>query len=277
MRARKRGVWDMETDVLSRCAPHRVELIQRAAESLARARRTRLPIAPLSHSIPDLSEPEAYAIARLTMDMQGDAVAGYKLGYTSEAMRQQMGVSEPNFGFLLFKGEIGSGGTVPAGALIHPMVEPEIAFRMDRDLAGPNVGREDALGAVSSVMGALEIVDTRYTEYKFQAADNISDNSSATGFVLGEELAIHDAPSLADVIVRLERNGEEVESGAGSNALGDPALALAWLANKLFDMGSCMEAGQIILTGGLTRAHAAITGTNFVAKFDGLGDVEVQF
>jgi 2-keto-4-pentenoate hydratase len=251
--------------------------LQAAAEALVNAEKVRQPIAPLSLSMPDLNESEAYEIARRRTAAIGKTSIGYKLGYTSAAMRAQMGVTEPNYGVLLAGSEVPQNETVSLGELIHPLLEPEITFLMGRDLAGPEIGREEAWRAVAAVMGSLEIVDTRYESYKFSAVDNISDNSSAARFVLGDRIERNDTGDLGNVPVRFEKDGTQIEVGKGSDAMGDPVLALAWLANKLVECGSGIRAGELIMTGGLTKAHPAEAGSQFTARFEGIGAVTAQF
>jgi 2-keto-4-pentenoate hydratase len=264
-------------DMLEQDAVGRALLLEAAAEALLEAERGRRPIAPLTRSIPDLSQSESYAIARLRIARAGAAPIGYKLGYTSAAMRTQMGIAEPNYGVLLEGSIVAQDETVPMERLIHPRIEPELTFLMGSDLAGPGIGREQAWEALEAVMASLEIVDTRYERYEFTALDNIADNSSAARLVLGDRIARDGAGDLRGVAVRLEEDGRQIDEGAGRDAMGDPVLALAWLANKLAETGSRIKAGELVMTGGLTRAHPAKAGSRFSASFDGVGTVAAQF
>jgi 2-keto-4-pentenoate hydratase len=267
----------MTDELVGAINPERDALLKQAAHALIAAERERNPIPPLTLGITDLSVAEAYRIASLRTAATGRTVIGYKLGYTSAAMRAQMGVNEPNYG-VLFEGSGGFGDeVVAADTLIHPLVEPEISFLMARDLAGPDVGPEQAWDAVEAVMASLEVVDTRYVSYKFKAADNISDNSSAARFVLGARVARDDAADLRQVAVTLERDGIVLDTGMGRDAMGDPVLALAWLANALARSGASIRAGEIVMSGGLTKAHAAEPGSRFSASFGSLGTVVAQF
>lgn len=216
-------------------------------------------------------------IARLRTAAMDCATIGYKLGYTSAAMRAQMGIAEPNFGVLLAGSRWPQEQTLPLGELIHPLLEPEITFLMGSDLTGPDVGRNDAWQAIEAIICSLEIVDTRYESYSFTAVDNISDNSSAARFVIGEWVGREAARDLQDVSVGLEQDGRPIDAGKGSDAMGDPVMALAWLANKLSETGSQILAGQLVMTGGLTKAHPAKAGFRFAASFSGIGTVAAQF
>lgn len=265
------------SDALDSAAPDRSRLIHAAAHDLGEAKRLRRPIPRLSLSIRHLSEMEAYRIASLTALASGSRPVGYKLGYTSSAMRAQMRISEPNYGVLFGENGVASGDHLPFECLIHPLVEPEFALRMRVDLTGPGISEDEAWQAVDGIMPALEIVDTRYESYDFDAVDNIADNSSAARFVLGPVTRRGDAPDLRAVRARLQRNGAELATGFGRYVLGSPAAALAWLANKLGSIGGRLKTGEIVLTGGITRAYPARAGDRFSALFDELGSVAVHF
>jgi 2-keto-4-pentenoate hydratase len=192
-------------------------------------------------------------------------------------MRAQMGIAEPNYGVLLEGSLVAAHEVVPSDRLIHPRVEPEVTFLMARDLAGADLGHAEAWEAVEAVFPSIEIVDTRYEDYAFTALDNIADNSSAARFVLGDRVEREAAGDLRAMTVRLEQDGAEIDRARGGDAMGDPVLALAWLANKLAESGRAISAGALVMTGGLTRAHAAPAGARFCASFDGLGTVAAQF
>lgn len=251
--------------------------IAKAAAALRRARMERVPIELLSARWPDLDEAGAYAIARATRALAGETPVGYKLGYTSAAMRAQMGVEQPNYGVLTQGDGIAHDGEVAIGELIHPLVEPEIALVLGRDVGTPVADADAMRSCVASVHPALEIVDTRYEAYRFLACDNIADNSSAARYVIGPGVAPDALPDLASVDVSLAADGEVLDRGVGAAALGDPLLALAWLANRLIAEGTPLRERALVLTGGLTRAHAAKAGMHFVGTFSGLGVARVRF
>lgn len=258
-------------------ADRRGPMLLQAAHALVEAERLRCPIQPLSQSMQGLSATEAYEIARLANSMRASTPIGYKLGFTSAAMRAQMGVDQPNFGVLLEGSAVPPGEAIAFSSLIHPLVEPEFTFRMGRDLAGADVSAADAWQAVDGVAPSLEIVDSRYERYQFAAVDNIADNSSAARFVLGPFLRREQAGDLRETRVQLLRDGQPVDSGTGAAAMGDPAVALAWLARELAARGARIRAGDLVMTGGLTRAHEARAGCRFTAAFDGFGTVVAQF
>jgi 2-keto-4-pentenoate hydratase len=253
-------------------------LVDGLAERLLESKRTRTPISPLSDAHPGLAEEEAYRIQDALLAAEGDAPVGYKLGFTSRSMREQMGVDAPNYGRLTASMHVDPDvGPVRLSGLIHPRVEPEIALLVERDLAGPGLTPAAAYAAVRWAFGALEVVDSRYVDYRFLAVDNIADNSSAARFVLGSPVALGDARDLRLTGALLWRDGKVIARGVGADALGDPIRALVWLANRLGEVGRGVEAGSIVLTGGLTRAHSVDKEGTFVAEFGGLGTVKVHF
>lgn len=254
------------------------QLLKGLSNRLLQAEQKCQPIDLLTNEFPDLTEDDAYKIARLTFEARGEPAIGFKLGYTSAAMRIQMGIRQPNFGYLTASQAIDfEHALLDHDSLIHPRVEPEIAIVVGRDLEGPEWTREGVIGAVSAVCPALEIVDTRYTEYKFKANDNVSDNSSSARFVLGPLRSLEKVGDLRLIGALLWSNGRVCDSGIGANVLGDPLNAVAWLVNKLAERGEKLPAGSVILSGGLTRAHVAAGNTTFVAEMAELGTVRLHF
>jgi 2-keto-4-pentenoate hydratase len=249
------------------------DVIEAHALRLFNARKTGVTIGLVTQASPSISADEARRIAALTLAKWGQPQCGYKLGYTSEAMRRQMGISQPNFGRLTVDMNFTNGVCTP---LIHPRAEPEIALRTARDLGAPPQSDSDMLKLVDAVFPALEIVDTRYHDYVFRYEDNVADNSSAAGFVLG---AAH-APEVLlgrgfDVLFK---SGDTIkETGHSSAALGGPLHALRWLLAEAAAIGEVIPAGSIILTGGLTAALPVKRGRTVVAQFGSLGVVSVAW
>jgi 2-keto-4-pentenoate hydratase len=253
-------------------------LIEACAQALWTAERTATPMACLTDTHPALDEATAYAIQARKLALRGSRPVGFKLGYTSTAMRQQMNIDHPNFGVLTEDHRVDEAeGHVAAAPLIHPRVEPEIALLTGRDISGTGHNRHSIFRAVDAVLPALEIVDTRYHDYQFKLTDNISDNSSSARFVTGSPVALSTVPDLRLLGVLLWSQGRTLDHGIGANALGDPLLALAWLAGFLAERGEIIPAGSLILTGGLTRAHPATAGQTLIAEFASLGMVRVHF
>ena len=206
---------------------------------------------------------QAYVVqARITAARldRGEHIIGWKLGYTSAVMREQMGIAEPNFGPLTDAMLLEDGASVPSAAH-QPRVEPEIALVLGDDVT--RVLDSDGIrGHVASAHLALEVVDSVWQDYRFGWADNTADGSSAAYVVLGPQLHVAD---LAGVVVELEHNGAPVGSGRGSHAMGDPFEALAWLGARLIETGRHLRAGDVVITGGLTRAVPLAAGDRVVA------------
>jgi 2-keto-4-pentenoate hydratase len=245
------------------------------ATRLLAARAKRLTIAAISEG-QALSLHDAYAVqARVTAARlaRGERIVGWKLGYTSLAMRQQMGIAAPNFGPLTDAMRLGSGDSV-SPTLIQPKVEPEIAVVLGRALEGA-VSVADVAAAVSQVLSCLEVVDSVFTDYRFTLEDNTADGSSAAQVVLGSPLPVA-TDGLATVEVAFFHNGSPVGSATGAAASGDPLAGVAWLAAQLSATGRRLEAGDVVITGGLCRAVTLAPGDMVSARFGGEGGVEVS-
>lgn len=245
---------------------------------LHRAERTRTETGRLTDAHPDLGSEDAYriqtALLRRRVD-EGEQIVGVKLGFTSRAMQEAMGVNEPNYGWLT-DAMIVDDGRVRAGELIHPKTEPEIAFVLGRDLAGPTVTAHEVLAATGLVVPALEVVDSRYTDFAFRAHDNIADNSSAAKVVLGGRAVRPDGIDLPLVGVVMWVDGELFTTAAGAAALGHPASAAAWCVRRLAAEDRGLSRGDIVLSGGLTGPADLSPGTTITAGIDRLGEVTLR-
>jgi 2-keto-4-pentenoate hydratase len=249
--------------------------VARAAQLLDQARREAAPVTTLSQRWPLMDESDAYAIASAGVALAAQPVVGFKLGYTSEAMRRQMNVHQPNYGRLYTGTRILDGGRLDTDRLIHPLLEPEIAVQLGRDVTPGERSFETIAAAVDAVLPALEIVDTRYETYTFAAVDNIADNSSAARFVLGSPKTLASLGDLRSLPATLFADEREIASGLGSDALGDPLRALMWLVDRCAHNGITLPAGTIVLTGGLTRAQPIRAASQFRATFGPLGHVSL--
>jgi 2-keto-4-pentenoate hydratase len=258
----------------------RQEVVARHADALWQAASTGTPIPPLTATDPELTVEEAYAVQRANVERalaEGARIAGHKVGLTSKAMQEMLGVDEPDFGVLLEDMVLADGAMVPAGRLLQTRVESEIGFRLGGDLSGPGVTTDAALGAIDAAAPALEIIDSRVADWKITLPDTIADNGSSGLAVFGGTWTPVDAVDLPAVEVVLTRNGEPVEQGVGAAALGHPAACVAWLANKLAEFGEHLPAGMLILPGAVHRAVTVAPGDVFHADFTGLGSVTVHF
>jgi 2-keto-4-pentenoate hydratase len=251
-----------------------------AAAALADARQRRVPIPPLTDAHPHMTIDDAYAIQLANVGDRlsaGAVVRGHKVGLTAKAMQEMLGVDEPDYGHLLDDMFAFEESTLAMADYVAPRVEPEVAFVLDRPLHGPGLTITDVLSATAYVLPALEIVDSRIADWKIKLPDTVADNASSAAVVLGGN-----PTRLTDIDVRmlgveLSRNGEVLETGRSSAVLGNPAVAVAWLANRLSDFGVGLEAGHVVMPGACTRMIPVTAGDVVRAEFDGLGHVAVAF
>ena len=204
-------------------------------------------------------------------------VVGRKVGLTSRRTQQLFGVHEPTWGVLLADMLVDDGAELPMDRLIAPRVEAEIAFVMGADLTGPGVDVDDALAAIAGARPAIEVVDSRITDWRVRLADTVADNASSARVVLGGELTPLDGLDLRLLGVLFSRNGTPIDSGAGAAALGHPARCVAWLANTLAGFGTGLRRGDLVLPGALHRMFPVRPGDVYQAWFAHLGKVTVRF
>ncbi len=250
------------------------------AGELYAALRERRVVAPLIERHPDLTIDDAYAIslgflARRRAD--GERVVGKKIGVTSKAVQDMLGVHQPDFGFLTDWMQTGDVIDVDAKALIAPRAEAEIAFVLKDSLAGPGVTAADVIAATDYIAPCFEIVDSRIRDWKIGIVDTVADNASCGVFVLGEARADprdHDLPALH---VTVTKNGAALSEGYGHAVQGDPAQAVAWLANTLGTYGVTLDAGDVILSGSLVPLEPAAKGDVFAMTLHGIGTCTARF
>jgi len=251
------------------------------AKALAEAERTAIPIDPLHARWPELDVRDAYEIQRANIAARvadGAMIRGHKVGLSSRAMQEMMGVDECDYGHLMDDMFIFEGDTLETSGLCLPRVEVEVAFVLGRALPGRSCHVADVLRATEFVLPALEIIDSRIRDWKIGLVDTIADNASSCGVVLGgNPVRLTDLDDLRRVEARLEIDGTEVARGCADAVLGNPASAVAWLARKLDEFGVGLEEGHVILPGSCTRAFDAKPGSVARAEFDVLGAVEVGF
>jgi 2-oxo-3-hexenedioate decarboxylase len=228
---------------------------------------------------PDLDVETGYRIQDETLRRRlarGETLVGVKLGLTSKAKQERMGVDTPFVAWLTDAMVLQPGEPVPQSALIHPRIEPEIVFVMRERLMGPGVTAAQALAAVDQVYAGAEVIDSRYRDFKFAAGDVVADNASSGAYVVAPGGV---APGSLDLVaeeVLLEVDGEVVDRATGAAVLGHPAEALALAVNDLSKRGLAVEAGWTVLTGGMTDAVFATPGSTVVCRFATLGSVELR-
>lgn len=232
------------------------------------------PIAPLSgDGLTDLAV--AYEVQRGVVGLRlgrGERLVGGKLGLTSRAKQIAMGVDRPLYGLVTSGMARNSGSRLLLEELIHPRVEPEIAFVLGEPLEGPGVTVADVLAATRYVCPALDVIDSRYEGFRFTHLDAIADNASSAVFALGDDL-VEPKGDLALTGCVLEVDGRVVESAAGAAVMGHPAAAVAYMANQLVATDRRLEAGWVVLSGGLTAPVPLLPGSTVTATLSGLGSV----
>ncbi len=252
---------------------------QKAIETLIEAERTRVPAVQLSTTYPHIAIEDAYAISTAVTEYKvanGAKLIGHKVGLTSKAMQASSKIDEPDYGHLLDNMLIADGATVNHDAYCIPRVEPELTFILKQPLKGPGLGVVDVMRATDYVVPSIEIIDARVQNPR-KIFDTVADNGAAAGIVLGGRPVRPDDVDLRWVGAAFYRNAGIEETGIAAGVLGHPALAVAWLANKLasFDIG--LEAGHMVLSGSFTRPVWADKGDTLHADFGPLGGVAVQF
>ena len=256
------------------------DLIQHYGDELYHALTTRTPIAPLSSRGPAFSLEDAYRVQQRFIERRlqaGESVIGKKIGLTSRAVMNMLGVDQPDFGQLLSGMLYNDGESVPVSSLIAPRAEGEIAFVLKRDLIGPGLTAADVLAATEGVMACFEVVDSRIADWNIQIQDTVADNDSCGVFVLGNQLVSPRGLDLSLVGMALEKNGELVATGAGAASLGHPVNAMVWLANKLGSLGIPLKAGEVILSGSLAALVPVKAGDSLHMSLGGLGSCTVRF
>ena len=256
------------------------ERTARLAGELYAALRERRVVAPLIERHPDLTIDDAYAIslgflARRRAD--GERVVGKKIGVTSKAVQDMLGVHQPDFGFLTNWMQTGEVIDIDAKALIAPRAEAEIAFMLKDSLAGPGVTAADVIAATDYIAPCFEIVDSRIRDWKIGIVDTVADNASCGVFVLGEARANPRDHNLPALHVTVTKNGAALSEGYGHAVQGDPAQAVAWLANTLGTYGVTLDAGDVILSGSLVPLEPAAKGDVFAMTLHGVGTCTARF
>jgi len=254
---------------------------EQAASLLRDAERSRKPVDPLSERFPHFDVELAYEVQRLGIEAklrEGDRVRGRKVGLTSVALQQMVGVDEPDYGVVLESTVLENDEPIPVAEMIQPRVEAEIGFVLERALRGPGVRPVDVLAATRWVLPTLEIIDSRIADWKIQLVDTVADNASFGRVVLGSAATRPEGFDLRLLGMAVYRNGTLFNTGAGAAALGHPANAIAWLVNKLSTFGESIEAGELVMPGALAAPVLDIRpGDVVTAEFDRLGSVTARF
>lgn len=259
--------------------PLSAQVIAELADIVDGAQRNAAEIVKLTDSHPDMDIADGYAVqAELCRRWQaaGRRLTGYKGGLTSRAKMVQMGLDTPVFGVLMGDTCVGDGDAVDMTQLIHPKVEAEIAFVMSRELSG-DVSIDAVLAATEFVMPAIEVIDSRFKDFKFDIQSVIADNTSAARYVVGGSPRRPAGLDLRLLGVVMDRNGELVGTAAGAAVMGHPAASVVALVAWLAERGQALPEGSLVMTGGVTEAVAVHAGDHVTARVQHLGTVGVRF
>lgn len=259
----------LDQDTIAKLAAHLEDCELKAKDTLK-----------ITNDHPEMDWEDAYAIQdeiRRRKIARGNKIVGLKAGLTSHAKMKQMGVETPVFGFMADYYAVPEGGECKVSDLIHPKIEPEIAFVTKRALKGPGCHIGAVLAATDFVLPGIEVIDSRYRDFNFDLKSVIADNTSAARFVVGGQAVPASEVDLRTVGIVLEKNGKQVAFGAGAAVLGHPAAAIAMLANHLGARGEEIPAGTLILSGGITEAVAVQPGDAVTLRVQGMGSVGMRF
>ncbi len=237
-------------------------------------------VSPLTSRGFDITIEDAYHIQQRMLARRiekGEKVVGKKIGVTSKAVMNMLGVGQPDFGYLLDGMVYNEGESIPMSSLIQPKAEGEIAFLLNKDLMGPGLTAADILAATEGVMACFEIVDSRIQDWKIKIQDTVADNASCGVFVLGDKLVDPKKVDLALCGMVLEKNGEIVVTGAGAATMASPVNAMVWLANTLGRLGIGLNAGDIVLSGALGAMVPVKAGDSLRCTIGGIGGCSVRF
>lgn len=254
--------------------------LRRLADDLHRAEVDRAPIDPPSSIAPELTVDDAYAVQRVNIDRRlaaGERIVGRKIGLTSRAMQEQLGVDSPDFGIVTDAMVVADGAVLDLSQLIAPRVEAELAFRIGRDLP-PSPTRDELVAALDGVAVALEVIDSRVADWRIGLVDTIADNASSARIVTGPFAPVTPEliASLPDVVVTLTEDHDVVVEGPGSAVLGDPIVSLLWLADAIGAYGESFAAGDIVLAGAVARAVDLVPDADWAASATGFGPVSFR-
>jgi len=258
-------------------SPTKQALHRQLAMELWTSARDRRAVRPVSTRHPDLTLADAYAVQReiRALDLaDGAALAGHKIGCTSEAIQKMFGIDRPDFGYLADRMLMPDGARLAPGQFIAPKVEGELAFRMGVDISGSSVTALDILDATSAVLPALEVLDSRIENWEIGLVDTVADNASCALAVLGAGVPPGDIDLAAEHMV-LEA-GNTVQTARGSAVMGHPAESVACLVRILDSFGEGVRAGDVILAGAWAAAVDLLPGSTVKASFGALGAVSLS-
>ena len=256
------------------------ENIQKAADALYTAHADKTPCDPIRDLLQDGDVDGAYAVQEINTKRwldEGRKLVGRKIGLTSVAVQQQLGVDQPDYGMLFADMAIAEGEEVPLGALIQPKAEAEVAFVIGKDLPHKDLTLSDLMSAIEYVLPSIEIVDSRVADWNIRILDTVADNASSGLYVLGAEPVKLERLDLRTCGMVMSLKGEPVSTGVGAACLGHPLNAALWLAKTMARVGRPLSAGDQIMSGALGPMVPAQPGDVMEARIEGLGSVRAAF
>lgn len=254
--------------------------IHQLGDALYEAWASRTTMAPLIQQHPELALGDAYRIQQRFVQRRvdaGETIVGKKIGVTSKAVQDFLGVFQPDFGQLTSSMVHANGADIDMGQLIQPKAEAEVAFVLKEDLVGPGITALDVIRATDYVQPCFEIVDSRIQDWQIKIQDTVADNASCGVYVLGDERADPRDIDLTLAGMVLEKNGEMLCTGVGAAVQGSPVNAVVWLANTLGELGLPFRAGEVILSGSQSQLVPVTAGDQLRCHVGGLGTCSVSF
>jgi 2-keto-4-pentenoate hydratase len=264
----------------ARTQPARAGALDGFAAELLEATASLTPVAPLRDRFVGMTLADSYYVQTAQLQHHtaaGRVLAGRKVGLTSLAMQRQLGVDSPDFGFFFEDMVHHEGARIPVSRFIQPKVEPEFGFILNESLQGPGVTLEQAAGAIGAIYPAIEIIDSRISDWDIKLVDTVADNASCGAIAVGTTALDVDPKHLLDITCSLVIDGHVTGTGSGADVMGNPLAPLAWLANILGEQGVALEAGQLILPGSFTAAMPVIADSTATADFGPLGSLTIRF
>ena len=254
--------------------------IEQIAQSLLQAEQTKKPIRPLTEMYVGLTPDDSYRIQLAQIEakkQQGAQVKGFKIGLTSKAMQEMLGIHTPDYGFILNSMVYDENTPIDPSAYIQPKVEFELAFYFKKTLQG-TVTLEDVIEAVDYVVPSIELIDSRIEDWNIRFEDTIADNGSSAGAILGAtKTKLADIEDISTVQMKAYKNGELFDEATSAAVLGNPLKAVVWLANAIHEYGITIQAGTFVLSGAVSKAVPFVAGDQFEADFGPLGSVRAIF
>jgi 2-keto-4-pentenoate hydratase len=254
--------------------------VNQISEKIRNAYTSRVPISPISEVIGIENISLAYEIQNANTEFrlkQGAKITGKKIGLTSKAIQQQLGVDQPDFGILFHDMEVLNGLSHSMKEMIQPRVEAEIAFVLSKDLDRDNLTILDIIDAIDYALPAIEIIDSRIADWKIKITDTIADNASSSHYVIGHTPKTINQFDVVNTKMKMSINGKLVTTGIGSACLGSPLNATLWLAQRMVQLGSPLKAGELVLSGAVGPMFSVKAGDTVLAEFDVLGSVSITF